>query len=173
MTDDSTKPPGDAGDEATPAGGDPNDDHERGDDRRTETGAAEGNESPPPLDELTRRIAEERRDGPERDPFEAVEVADISAESAWAALEADDGASDPGEVTETDVTAVETVDPTAACSDRVVPKTAYCQRCRYFSAPPAVACAHRDAEIVEVVDSERFRVRSCPMVDDDDPNRFE
>jgi len=52
--------------------------------------------------------------------------------------------------------------------ERVISKRTYCQQCPHFSAPPAVACGHEGTTIVESVGFE-FRVRNCPMVDDDDP----
>jgi len=53
--------------------------------------------------------------------------------------------------------------------ERVISKRTYCQQCPHFSAPPAVACGHEGTTIVESVGFDEFRVRNCPMVDDDDP----
>ncbi|EMA65895.1 hypothetical protein C468_05293, partial [Halorubrum kocurii JCM 14978] len=53
--------------------------------------------------------------------------------------------------------------------ERVVSKRTYCQQCPHFSAPPDVACDHEGTSIVEAVGFDEFRVRNCPMVDDDDP----
>lgn len=103
---------------------------------------------------------------PGSDPFEAMEVDTVDEESVWESLESEDP-----EVTDQPAVGsggdAERVDPADARGDRpehVVRKTAYCQRCRFFSDPPAVRCSHEGTAIVEVVDSERFRVRDCPMV---------
>jgi len=48
--------------------------------------------------------------------------------------------------------------------ERVVEKRSFCQRCPHFDSPPAATCGHGTAEIVAVVDFDRFRVRGCPMV---------
>ena len=48
--------------------------------------------------------------------------------------------------------------------DAVVPKDRYCKGCRFLSDPPDTRCLNPDTEIVEVVDSEHFRVRNCPVV---------
>lgn len=50
--------------------------------------------------------------------------------------------------------------------EAVVPKSRFCQRCEYFSAPPEVSCGHPGTVIEEVVDSEQFRVRNCPVVEE-------
>lgn len=61
----------------------------------------------------------------------------------------------------------EAVDPEA--DEHIVDKQEYCQRCEYLGEPPALRCTNEGTEIVEVVDSEHFRVRSCPMVSEDGP----
>lgn len=102
------------------------------------------------------------------DPFETMDVETVDDETVWESLESDDP-SDP-QVEQPELGAAsgaERVDPAEAHADRpehVVEKASYCQRCRYLSAPPETSCSHDGTEIVEVVDSERFRVRGCPMV---------
>jgi hypothetical protein len=54
-------------------------------------------------------------------------------------------------------------------AEHVIPKADYCQRCVYFSDPPDVACGHEGTDIVSVEDFEHFRVRGCPVVE----NEFE
>ncbi|QCJ46087.1 hypothetical protein [Haloprofundus sp. MHR1] len=49
----------------------------------------------------------------------------------------------------------------------VVSKRHYCQTCPHFESPPGFGCGHEGTDIVETVGFERFRVRDCPMVDDD------
>jgi hypothetical protein len=48
--------------------------------------------------------------------------------------------------------------------ETVVSKDSHCESCYFFSAPPEVACTYEGSEIVEIVDSERFEVRNCPVV---------
>ncbi|KTG09172.1 hypothetical protein AUR64_15370 [Haloprofundus marisrubri] len=49
----------------------------------------------------------------------------------------------------------------------VVSKRHYCQTCPHFESPPNFGCTHEGTDIVETVSFERFRVRNCPMVDDE------
>jgi hypothetical protein len=53
--------------------------------------------------------------------------------------------------------------------EHVIPKADYCQQCEYFTDPPEVACEHERTDIVSVEDFEHFRVRGCPVVE----NEFE
>lgn len=46
----------------------------------------------------------------------------------------------------------------------IVPKRSYCERCEFFSEPPAVGCSHDGTRIVQMVDREHFRVVDCPVV---------
>lgn len=117
-----------------------------------------------PLGDLARAVRERRRDGDEPDPFEAVDVEELSEEELWAAL--DEGEEE--EVAyEPDASAAETVSQRASAQDprpeHVLDKRAFCQRCPFFSEPPTVECGHEGTDIVEVADAERFRVRGCPM----------
>lgn len=113
--------------------------------------------------------------------FESVDVSELDAESVWAELEGDEDATASGEVaTEADVTGdganpmpfeaeverVERSEPGSVRPDHVVPKRKFCQQCPHFSDPPAVACTHEGTDIVEIPDTEHFRVRGCPMVED-------
>ena len=114
------------------------------------------------------------------DPFDRMSVEEIDEETLWSSLGSDDTAS-VGAGADVDVTPADSagtlgdVDPVpepgsvdddgATPETHVVPKTKYCQSCPYFEDPPKLACTHEGTEIVEVVDSDRFRVRNCPMVD--------
>jgi len=106
--------------------------------------------------------------------FEEMDVTDVDAERVWASVlddEAGDGdgvsidhsAGGPGETSET-VDTGHTDDTADADEGHVVRKRDHCESCKFFTAPPEVACTDEDGEIVEVVDSERFRVRNCPVV---------
>lgn len=127
-------------------------------------------ESAAPLDDLARDLAERRRarhDDPDDDlteAFEAVDVDEVDTDDLWdAVFEEHDTA---GAATAS--TAGPDPEPQAtATAEYTVPKHEYCQRCPHFSDPPETACTHEGTDIVEVVTVERFRVRNCPMVDDD------
>ena len=108
----------------------------------------------------------ETGEGTDGDPFDRMDVEAIDEEAVWESLEADDGEPIDASATDAGVEAerVKRDDPGAERPEHVVEKGAYCQRCRFLSAPPEVRCTHDGTEIVEVVDSERFRVRGCPMV---------
>jgi hypothetical protein len=119
----------------------------------------------------------------DEDPFESVAVDEIDTDELWASLEsegegaaagagADDGsaaAEQPEVGSGGAAERVERDDPEARRVDHLVPKAAYCQRCRHLAAPPEVRCTHEGTEIVEVADADHFRVRGCPMVDEDGP----
>lgn len=98
---------------------------------------------------------EDGEDSPE-DPFEEMDDEGESIEDVWETL---DERGSKGEST------LAPVDDEDALEEDVVDKRSFCQRCRYLSAPPAVECTHDGTEILEVVDSEKFRVRGCPMVE--------
>lgn len=48
--------------------------------------------------------------------------------------------------------------------ETTVAKDSHCESCYFFTSPPEVGCTYDGSEIVEIVDSERFRVRNCPVV---------
>ncbi|MFB6303899.1 MAG: hypothetical protein ABEH47_01935 [Haloferacaceae archaeon] len=106
-------------------------------------------------------------EGEEESPFEAMEVDSIHEEAVWESLESEEPeVTDQPEVgSGGEAERVESEDEHGGPPEHVVQKTAYCQRCRFFSDPPDVRCTHEGTSIVEVVDSERFRVRGCPMVE--------
>lgn len=49
----------------------------------------------------------------------------------------------------------------------VVSKRTFCEDCKHLSDPPDIRCTHPDAEIIDFVDLERVRVRSCPVVENE------
>ena len=130
------------------------------------------------------------------DAFEQMDVEPVDSEDVWADLLDDETAADDGPVAQTTTAetdaaaeavgaAVESeTGPTAAGDDaddvgeeadpreeHVIPKADYCQKCAYFSAPPDVACGHEGTDIVSVEDFEHFRVRGCPVVENEfDPD---
>jgi hypothetical protein len=177
MSDDGDGPAAD-----DPAGTAEHDDGSRGDDaplselaerinrQRTDRSGDDAAE-PPDFDP---EVSEEPP-APDDDPFDRMSVGEIDEETLWSSLgseesvgvgvdvDADAGGSSLGDV-EPDPE-VESVDDGSAAQEHVVPKDKYCQSCPYLAAPPELRCTNEGTEIVAVVDSERFRVRNCPMVE--------
>lgn len=121
------------------------------------------------------------------DHFESVDVGDVDSEALWDAIVDEEPAPKPtpgGDAEPVDAEPVdietddtEPVDTTAVgdgdtADEHIVDKRELCQRCEYFSAPPEVACQHGGTEILELVDSEHFRVRNCPKVEEADEEEF-
>lgn len=100
--------------------------------------------------------------------FMEVEVSDLDDDEVWAQFGEEESTSDPAEAEPDPVAAeseaAEEVADAATSDERVVEKRAYCEQCEYFSKPPDVACTYPNSDIVELVDTERFRVRNCPIV---------
>lgn len=118
-----------------------------------------------PFEELVAEVKQRRSPLEEgEDPFEEMDVGDVDADNVWEAL---------GEQPDEDPVDGESMDrtgrPDVDRSEHVVDKRQYCQRCPYLSAPPDVACKHDGTEIVEVVSSDQFLVRGCPMVAEGGP----
>ena len=90
------------------------------------------------------------------DPFEEMGDEEGPIEDVWETLDEEES---DGESTLAPVEGEDDPD------EEVVDKRSFCQRCRYLSAPPAVECTHDGTEILEVVDSGKFRVRGCPMIE--------
>jgi hypothetical protein len=109
------------------------------------------------------------------DPFEEMSVGEIDEETLWSSLESGE-ATGVGDTAGVEIDSLSGADPAPGVEsvedagpeirEHVVPKKTYCQSCPYLDDPPALACTHEGTDIVEVVDSERFRVRNCPMVDE-------
>lgn len=111
----------------------------------------------------------------ENDLFTEVEVDDVDDESVWAELAGDDAQTAPDADADVDLSPEpsvegeslpeETDEPTPTATETIVQKRSYCEKCEYFSEPPEVGCGYPDGEIVELIDTERFKVRNCPIVD--------
>lgn len=112
-----------------------------------------------PLGDVAAEVDERRRRTTGTDgPFESVEVGEVDGEKLWERLaegdrvdvavppEATDGEED---LEDRDV--------------RTIPKGT-CHGCPYFGEPPALACTHDGTDILEMPDSDHFRVADCPMV---------
>ncbi|MFC5365677.1 hypothetical protein [Salinirubrum litoreum] len=96
-----------------------------------------------------------------------VTAVDESAEAVGA--EVADADSEVGEPDPAAVDAAEVGEETDPREEHVIRKADYCQQCEYFTDPPAVACENEGTDIVSVEDFEHFRVRGCPVVE----NEFE
>ncbi|MFB6129919.1 MAG: hypothetical protein ABEJ28_03750 [Salinigranum sp.] len=137
----------------------------------TDDGAPPEGSNDAPLADLARELSERRSRREEADDlFEEVDVGDVESERVWEMLSDVDG-EDEG-VADVGVGASATrVDGDrggrTGGGEYVVPKDAFCQRCPYLTAPPEVACEHDGTRIVEMVDSEQFRVSGCPFVEDE------
>ena len=123
---------------------------------------AGGDDRPPregPLADVASEVDERRRrtTGTD-DPFESVKVGEIDGEKLWERLaEGDDRTvvTVPAEETDGEVSDSRDV--------RTIPKTT-CHGCPYFGEPPELTCTHEGTDILEMPDSEHFRVADCPMV---------
>ncbi|MBP1987873.1 hypothetical protein [Halolamina salifodinae] len=156
-------------------------DAERDEDRESDheaTAPADEAEEETPLSGLRERV-EARREAGEASPFaeidteasaeggelfEEVDVADVDTEEVWDAVV--EGEQPPEDLLEEEP-AVDT-ERAPAPDEHVINKREYCQRCEFFAAPPDATCTNAGTEIVEMLDSDQFRVRNCPKVAADD-----
>lgn len=110
-----------------------------------------------PLGDLADRIGDRREsdstDDPFAEAFEDVEVDEVDTEHLWEELE--DGEFE---------TAVDAPDRESDRDVHVVEKRMYCERCQYFSAPPETRCTYEGSDILQLEDTEHFRVADCPVV---------
>jgi len=90
------------------------------------------------------------------DAFTEMDVPEIDAEELWTALAESD---EP-------LVLSERVEGEPDRDVRVIPKRT-CQRCPYFTAPPAVGCTHEGTDILALTDVEHHTVADCPMVLDE------
>lgn len=99
------------------------------------------------------------------DPFTEMDVEEIDEEDVWEEITSEAEAEAAGEA---DVDLEEETAAGASAvaeeNEAIVEKSSYCQQCEFFSDPPGAACTNPGTEIVELVDTERFRVRDCPIV---------
>ena len=102
--------------------------------------------------------------------FEEVEVGEVDGEAVWDAIVEGDADAEEllGEEPRVESETEPAAEPTESPDEHVIDKREYCQRCEFFAEPPDATCTNEDAEIVELVDSDRFRVQGCPKVAADD-----
>jgi hypothetical protein len=157
-------PPSDAGDDA------PLDGLAREVRARREARGAEGPdgtaEAPDDLFE-TAEDPDGTAEAPDDVLFETVDVDAVDDEAVWESFV--EGETGPEERVGLGAEAEQAAEP----DEHVVPKRDFCQRCPHFSDPPEAACSHEGTTIVEVVDTDHFRVRDCPIVADENDTPFD
>jgi hypothetical protein len=87
----------------------------------------------------------------------------LDDEAVWEQIDGD--ADEAATVPDLDEDLGESADGAVETGETVVKKRSYCERCEHFSQPPEVSCGYPNSEIVELVDTGRFRVRNCPIVE--------
>jgi len=139
---------------------------ERIDARDAAADAAESGEVDPdaPLSELAAE-ASESSEAERSELFEEVDVGGVDSEAVWDAV-VEEG-NPPEEILGEPAEEPTTPEPTGVQDEHVIDKREYCQRCEFFTQPPTVACTNDGTQIVELVDSDSFRVRNCPKVQGD------
>ncbi|WP_257298472.1 hypothetical protein [Haloarchaeobius sp. FL176] len=103
-------------------------------------------------DEFERR-REERDAEPDDELFESVDVGDVDSEALWEQVSTDEPTAEP----EPDAPEV-----------RVISKSKYCQRCEYFTDPPAVGCTNEGTTIESEASMDEFEVVDCPKILEDE-----
>jgi hypothetical protein len=101
------------------------------------------------------------------DPFEEVDIEDIDEDDVWEEITGETADTDVETVGEAESSTEESALAAEAAADEneaIVQKSSYCQKCEFFAEPPEVACTNEGTEIIDLVDSDRFRVRNCPVV---------
>ncbi len=122
-----------------------------------------------PMEEIAADVRErrQREQDTESDPFEEMAVEEeIDGELLWEDLLSEEEMSEAERAVGAGASATEVGPDTR--EEHVVEKDQFCGRCPYLSEPPMLACEHDGTEIVEVTDSDHFRVRSCPFAARDD-----
>ena len=134
--------------------------------------AESGGDREGPLADLADRV-ESRRSAQETGLFESVDVDTIDGKELLNDVtESKRGFDDTSG--DSAPTAEDLSERNLAASEDVLDKRTYCQQCPYLSEPPNLRCEHDGTKILEVVDSDRFRVRGCPMVTAEGPRfKFE
>lgn len=118
----------------------------------------EEGEEDEPLAEIAADV-ERRREADDEDEalFQSMETETVDSDEVWAQLAGDE---------EVPVAVGDVVDPESERDVRRIPSRT-CHGCRYFAAPPEMACEHEGTEIREVVDVDHYEVVDCPMVVDE------
>lgn len=131
-----------------------------------------------PLDRIVGDVRErrQRRERGQSDPFEEMDVEAVAGEGVWEDLLSEEDVGESECAVGAGASAVEA--GTAGLDDReehVVPKAEFCGRCPHLGEPPELACENDGTEIIEVTDSEHFRVRGCPFAGqgEDDLTEFD
>ena len=112
-----------------------------------------------PLSDLAERVGERRtraESAGDGELFDERSFEAVDPDSVW---DESGGTSEPSFGAVGDV--VETGERTYVVSVRN-----FCERCRYFTAPPRAECSHDGTEIREFVDMDHVRVYDCPVVEE-------
>ncbi|MFB6207257.1 MAG: hypothetical protein ABEJ05_12105, partial [Haloglomus sp.] len=147
----------DGGEDSTQPGDAPDGRDEAADSPLDEIDGVDSEADPDPFAALD--VDESAAPAGDGDLFTDEQAADLDEEAVWEQLEGDDATGRP-----LDRDGERAGDGLDRAGETVVEKQSYCERCEHFSEPPEVACTYPDAEIVELVDASRFRVRNCPVV---------
>lgn len=119
----------------------------------------DGDRTDAPLSDLAERVGERRKRAESEDPgefFGEESYEPVDPDSVW---EESGGPSEPSFGAVGDV--VEAGERTYVVSVRN-----FCERCRYFSAPPRAECTNDGTQIREFVDKDHVRVYDCPIVEE-------
>jgi hypothetical protein len=122
-----------------------------------------------PMERIAADVRErrQREQDTESDPFEEMAVEEeIDGELLWEDLLSEEEMSEAERAVGAGASATEVGPDTR--EEHVVEKDQFCGRCPYLTEPPMLACEHDGTEIVEVADSDHFRVRNCPFAARDD-----
>jgi hypothetical protein len=123
-----------------------------------------------PLSDLAGAVSDDEAGTTDEDLFERESTPEIDREALWRQVADEETAEraveemdleESGPEVQTGGTAVDT-------GERVVEKASYCHTCRFFSPPPEVGCGHEGTEILGAVDMDHFRVRNCPVVEENE-----
>lgn len=123
-----------------------------------------------------RKRRQRREENPESGPFETMDVGEVDGEAVWEELLTDEELNEAERAVGAGVSATEVGSATPGeRTEHIVPKDQFCSRCPYLTDPPGLACGHEGTEIVEVTDSEQFRLRGCPFAgrEEDELTKFE
>lgn len=122
-----------------------------------------------PMSDLAAEVSEEDLAGTDDDLFEQKQKPEVDREELWRQVTDEETAQRV--VEKTDVDDAQTRRSDSDETDdvvRVVEKSAYCHACPFVSEPPDIHCTHEGTEILEAVDMQHFRVRNCPIAEENE-----
>ncbi|MDZ7746196.1 MAG: hypothetical protein U5K28_06665 [Halobacteriales archaeon] len=149
----------DAFDEAVETDGEQADDLEIASDAEPSRSDDHAAESTPSEEDPLTVFDEEDDELPDEDIF-----AQMETESVFDDEDVFDFLDEEEVAVETEADLLELQEVEAADEGAIIPKSQYCEKCEYFSAPPEMACENPGTEIHELTDLDHVRVTSCPIV---------